>query len=375
MKTSRTIIKLVAFGLPALIFTVASVIVSAPARSQPAQIPAVYAFGFLGFNTRTQPFSNPDARRAAMVAIDRNKVARYEFEATATGIIPPGCIGYNRKAQIPSPAPQHAAEILTRAGVRPSDLGDLVLWVGPGRSTETANQVLADSLRAIGLRVTINKERAQIDTARRVIAVSGMHMFYISLLTDACRRLTVLEQTVHSKGMANFSGYGNSEIDALIDRARGATDPATRDQTYAAAEQRALDEAALIPLWWGGLPERIYRTTVQAADRGITIRISEVALLEYSARVNVTIENGTDVEVVLTGMHLDARLVDEWGNTAQVELSTSTLPDRIAARGSATGVLQFNMRRGQTTRKLLLTLPRIGVGEQAVVFEFDISPP
>lgn len=104
------------------------------------------------------------------------------------------------------------------------------------------------------------------------------------------------------------------------------------------------------------------------------MRIAEVSLRGYPGRVNLTIENGTGGEANLTNMLLEARLVDEWGNAERLLLSRSTMPERIPARGSATGLLQFLGGR-VSTRKLVLMRPRIEVGGQEVSFQIDISPP
>ncbi len=360
--------------LAGLMLLLVNVLVLPPAESQEV---VFYTFAYLGFNIKSSPFSNSDARRGVMTAVDRSKTAGATYgpvswPAPATGFIPPGCIGYNRAAQMPGPDIQKAGELLSRAGVRAADMGEISLWVQQGDPVG-GGMAVAENLRALGLRLVI-KEYSDFGAFRRTITTPAVHMYFLRVLTDACRRVTVLEQLMHSKGIGNLSGYANPEIDGLIDRARGAPDAGTRDRLYAEAEQRALDEAVLVPLWWEGLPNKTYRTTAQATDRGITVRVAQVSLRGYRGEVSLTIENGTDSEANLTTTQLEARIVDEWGNAEPLELLHSTLPDRISARGSATGILVFEHGR-VSTRKLLLVLPRVRVGEQEISFQIDISPP
>ncbi len=358
--------------------------------AQPPQPSGAYNFAFLGFNTKASPFSNPDARRAVMTGLDRNKAAG--DYVTATGIIPPGCIGYNRAARMPIPSLQTANDLLARANVRTAGLTNITLWLYRGAHPlvenvfvggfvkRDAQDAVVGTLLALGMRVDV-KEFTEPEELRRTIPTPAVHMYLLSmLLSDACRRSTPLELLAHSNGLANFSGYSSSDLDGLIDRAGASTDPGTRTRLYAEAEQRVIDEAVLIPIGWGNLPPRTYRPDAQVTDHGLTVRVTEVSLrgatseVGKDSRISLTIQNGTGDLANLFAMLVDTELVDEWENTERVQFFGSTFPDRIPGHESATGVLLFKRGR-QSTRKLLLSLPGIRVGGQEVSFRIDISPP
>ena len=51
------------------------------------------------------------------------------------------------------------------------------------------------------------------------------------------------------EGFANYGNYSNPEVDALIDEANGATDPAERYALHSQVEQIFLDDWAIVPLY------------------------------------------------------------------------------------------------------------------------------
>ena len=53
-----------------------------------------------------------------------------------------------------------------------------------------------------------------------------------------------------SSGSGNYSGYVSSEVNMLMSRAERAEDLATSAELYARAEQRVLNDAAVIPLYY-----------------------------------------------------------------------------------------------------------------------------
>jgi ABC-type oligopeptide transport system substrate-binding subunit len=60
-----------------------------------------------------------------------------------------------------------------------------------------------------------------------------------------------LEVLFHSKSSQNHGGYNNPEVDATLDQARKAQDPAEREALYQKAEQMILEDAAWVPLYFG----------------------------------------------------------------------------------------------------------------------------
>ena len=48
----------------------------------------------------------------------------------------------------------------------------------------------------------------------------------------------------------NYTGYKNAEVDALLNQARTETDTARRYALYNQAEQKFVDDAAIIPTFW-----------------------------------------------------------------------------------------------------------------------------
>ncbi|MEK7847536.1 MAG: peptide ABC transporter substrate-binding protein, partial [Chloroflexota bacterium] len=60
-----------------------------------------------------------------------------------------------------------------------------------------------------------------------------------------------LDVLFHSQSQHNDGQYRNPQIDALLEQARVEPDPQKRLKLYQDIEQRLVDDAAAIPLWFG----------------------------------------------------------------------------------------------------------------------------
>jgi ABC-type transport system substrate-binding protein len=223
-----------------------------PARGQ--QIGFVYIW-FLGFNTTQPPFDNVLARQAVASAIERSQIAAAAESNVAVGIEPPGCIGHSASVRMHVYSVDRAKELLTQSGFDLESSGDVSVWhLSRLRGREARRrelEILTANLTAIGLRPTL-REFGNYDALERIATMSVVKMSYWGFLTDtiSCGRETFSEHLVYSKGEVNYFGYKNADVDALITRAKAAGDRATKIQLYQEAQQKALDEAVLVPIYW-----------------------------------------------------------------------------------------------------------------------------
>ena len=238
------------FGLVAVML-VATFGLALPAGGQ---APARVSIWFLGFNTTQPPFSDVLARRAVATAIDRARMAAAAEADLAAGVEPPGCLGHNANARLHPYNPQVARELLAQSGFKADEAGELGLWVlsflTRGDSKKQL-EILTANLSAIGLPTTV-RQFGNYNALQRIATLSVVKMSYwgIGWNTIGCSQETFLEDLVHSSGDFNYFGYRNPDVDALIDRARRAGDRAARAALFREAEQKILDDAVIVPIWW-----------------------------------------------------------------------------------------------------------------------------
>ncbi len=116
--------------------------------------PLIFPYGLV-FNTRRPPFDDPQVRRAAALAIDRQEIVDgylFGFASVADGPVPPGLPGSVTEPVTPS-APDSARRILAaRGGSRPRFE---ILTVGSGEAP--LEQMLQAKLSAVGFDVSIRQ--------------------------------------------------------------------------------------------------------------------------------------------------------------------------------------------------------------------------
>jgi len=76
-------------------------------------------------------------------------------------------------------------------------------------------------------------------------------MFEIGWIADYPHPQDFLEILFHSGTDTNYGEYSNPEIDALLERAGLEMDSDLSLALYQQAEQKLVDDAACIPLWFG----------------------------------------------------------------------------------------------------------------------------
>lgn len=347
-------------GLLLCIATSLSGILASPVQAQSQ----VWTFAVVGFNYKTPPFNVPAARRAAALALNRAEIT--SSWSLASGLVPPGCVGYNSTVRMQGPNQQMAREVLAQAGIRPADLGEIS--IGGSATNRRQLDLIAADLRAVGFNATVREGQ----DARAIFASK---VWYVSTLTDACARRNLLEILIHSRGSLNqnFLGYSNAEIDALIDQGVAASDQAAKSRLFGQAEQRTLDEAVLVPISWNPPPWKFPVSSV-ASEAGVTVRSSDVTLRAGSADVSLTIENGTDSALNLFSTLGAATATDDTNRSYGASFRDSRFADTVAPRSSVSGTLRFD-GMPISVRKLVVTLPDVRVGDQLVTIKIDISPP
>lgn len=132
-----------------------------------------------------------------------------------------------------------------------------------------------------------------------------------------------------------------------------------------------------------GLVEEMRRLTPQPQVRrhvpnalatrgGLTVRVSEVVFARERSTAWLAIENASDAAIDLLNPLSLASLVGQGDVRAQTRIVRSTIPEAVPAHSSARAVLVFDPLPLET-RRLLLSLPGIRLGEQEVSLTIEMT--
>jgi peptide/nickel transport system substrate-binding protein len=205
----------------------------------------------LGLRVDRPPFSDPRLRKAVSLAIDREGLSARLLagRARAVGqVLPRGIFGYAPDVSAPSRDLVQAKELLR--GRQPSGL-EVTLDHGQGRQFEA--EAIAASLGEAGLRVTL-RPRA-VPTLIPSLDSGEANLVLFSYILSAGDTETFFQSVIHSRnpgrgyGAQNLFGYGNREVDALIEAAENASPLQERLARYQAALRLFTADRPVVPLW------------------------------------------------------------------------------------------------------------------------------
>ena len=215
---------------------------------------------YVGFNHASGLIKgNLLLRRAITHAIDHDFIVRVlqeEKDQVATGLIPPGMLGYLPDQQAPVHDPNLAAALLAQAGY-PEGRG-LPELTYISNSTEgfvlIAERIRAD-LAAIGITLKIK----MLDFPTYIDATSAAResgpdaeLYKQSFFCDYPDPDNFITEQFGRGGYANSGRYDSPELDRLLDEARREPDHPRRKEMYESLERFLMADAALVPLYWYG---------------------------------------------------------------------------------------------------------------------------
>lgn len=222
---------------------------------------------FLGFDVASaaprgtqaggrNPFADLRVRRAMNLAIDRDYIRRVVMrgEALPSGvIIPPFVDGWTRELDMPPPfAPDRARQLMEEAGYPQGFSTTLYCPNDRYVYDEETCRALVPMLGRIGIRVTLvaQPQAAQSQALRQV---PGPDFYLAGWGSPTFDSEYVFSALYHSRdaqrGSYNATGYGDPQVDALIDRLSGEIQRGRRDQLVAQLWQSLRDEMIYLPLY------------------------------------------------------------------------------------------------------------------------------
>lgn len=201
------------------------------------------------------PLADRRVREALSIAIDRKLIAERAMEGTVepTGqYMWPGAYSYTPDIATPAHDPARARALLAEAGF-PNGFQLVLSAYGDRPDFRTNAQIVAQMWTRVGVRTTVETAPASVYLGRGAKHEYMMPFFSWGVSTGEVSY--VLNNIYRSKdrevssGSANWGGYSNPTLDALLDRANATMDDAAREKLLIDAQKIVAEDVAGITLY------------------------------------------------------------------------------------------------------------------------------
>jgi oligopeptide transport system substrate-binding protein len=213
------------------------------------------SFSYVGFNTTQSPFDDPKVRQAFTYAVDKTKIIALtanNLVIPAYGILPPDMPGYNPDLQGLKYDPQKAKQLISESKYGSVfNLPPIVFTTsGWGNGISSIIGGLIEQWREnLGVEVTVRQ--IEPDYYSYTIYQEKNNLFDLGWSADYPDPQDFLDILFRTGSQSNNGGYSNPQLDALLGQAAADQDTAKRISEYRQAEQIIVDDAAVLPLYFG----------------------------------------------------------------------------------------------------------------------------
>lgn len=213
------------------------------------------SFYYIGFNTTEPPFDDAKVRQAFSYAIDKTRLLTLSTDNMATpayGILPPDMPGYNANLQGIQYDPAKAKELIAESKYHSvSNLPPIVFTTsGWGNNISGLIGGLIDEWHQ-NLGVTVTVRQIEPDFYSYALNKEKNNLFDLGWVADYPDPQDFLDILFHTGSQSNNGGYSNPKVDALLDQAASEQDTQKRLSLYQQAEQIIVQDAAVLPLFFG----------------------------------------------------------------------------------------------------------------------------
>ncbi|WP_027339339.1 ABC transporter substrate-binding protein [Halonatronum saccharophilum] len=207
---------------------------------------------YFGFNVTSKPFDNKKVRQAINYAVNRDTIVDVIMNGTvkpATGVLPPGMVGYEDDLEGYSYNPEKAKDLLAEAGYPDGLPGTYELAYNTSDAHQNVAEALQASLRGIG--VDVELLNLEWGTYLEKIESGDSEMFRLGWVASYPDPDNFLYNNFHSIniGGTNSPYYDVPEIDEMLDKGRGMLPGEEREELYAQINRRLVDDAPWIPIY------------------------------------------------------------------------------------------------------------------------------
>ena len=230
--------------------------------------PASFSVNYIGLNVNEPPLDDVKVRQALNLAIDKQEIASIvlgDLVEPADGILPPNFPGYDESVSGYEFDPVRAKQLLEESKYG-NDLANIppITITTPGSFGANVSLdmevVLQMWKRHLG--ITAEFQQTEFATFLKDLHKGRFQMFDIGWIADYPDPENFLDILFHSESSNNHTHYSNPEVDALLMKARVETDETARYALYNQAEQKILDDAPWVPLWFDGESKLLVKPNV-----------------------------------------------------------------------------------------------------------------
>ncbi|HEX2053085.1 MAG TPA: peptide ABC transporter substrate-binding protein [Actinomycetota bacterium] len=215
---------------------------------------------YLVFTLNHPPMNNKLFRQAVSMSIDRQAITDAVFfglRTPAAGVVPELIPG-SRAEDDDGPCeycrhdPDRAKELFEQSGVQ---IDKLTMHFNAGAGHDEWMQAAAQQIAN-----TLGIQTEAIAATTQFTGSGGYTAWLKEGAPASLNRLAwgmdypsaanFLRPLLYSNSNDNKSNYNNQQYDRLIDQARGETDEDERERLYREAEDIALEDMPIVPMWW-----------------------------------------------------------------------------------------------------------------------------
>ncbi|MFC1956483.1 peptide ABC transporter substrate-binding protein [Chloroflexota bacterium] len=213
------------------------------------------SFDYIGFNITRPPFDDVDIRRAFTLAVNKDRLVSLVFKdmvQRADGILPPGIPGFNDNLSGLSYDVNRAKELIAASKYGSvSELPPITITTSGrgGLISQSLEAVINEWRQNLGVEVTVR----QLEPERFLYHLKEEkdEMFLMGWVADYPHPQNFLDVLFHAGVEYNYSEYGSREADTLLENASVEQDYDLSLTLYQQAEQKIVNDAACLPLWFG----------------------------------------------------------------------------------------------------------------------------
>ena len=220
--------------------------------------PPNFSVNYIGMNVNEPPLDDVKVRQALNYAIDKQEIASIvlgDMVEPADGILPPNFPGYAESVQGYEFDPVQARQLLEESKYG-NDLANMppITITTPGSfgANVSLDMEVVLQMWERNLGITTEFQQTEFATFLKDLHKGRFQMFDIGWIADYPDPENFLDFLFHTESSNNHTHYSNPEVDELLTKARVETDTELRYSLYNQAEQKILDDAPWIPLWFDG---------------------------------------------------------------------------------------------------------------------------
>ena len=230
--------------------------------------PPSFSVNYIGLNVNEPPLDDVNVRQALNYAIDKQEIASIvlgDLVEPADGILPPNFPGYDVGVRGYEFDPTLAKQLLEKSKYG-EDLENIppITITTPGSfgANVSLDMEVVLQMWERNLGITAEFQQTEYATFLKDLHKGRFQMFDIGWIADYPDPENFLDILFHSKSSNNHTHYSNPEVDELLMKARVETDTDARYALYNQAEQKILDDAPWVPLWFDGESKLLVKPTV-----------------------------------------------------------------------------------------------------------------